>query len=245
MKVENRYINGDYFARNPTWDTEDSYWKCMYIKNILDSSSIHFQYVADVGCGAGNVSHMLASKFPSSSFHGYDISPQLPPFWKQHNPLQNLEYRLDDFLNSSTHYDLILLIDVLEHLRDPLTFLENIAPRTKYILFHLPLDLSAFTILRSKPLLSIRETVGHLHSYTRDLAHQTLIDSGLTILDSRYSKAWLRTSSHLSVRRLLALLPRYILSSLNQEISARLLGGETLFVLTSTSCSRSTTSLAH
>ena len=233
MRIENRYTNGDYAFHNPTWDTADSHWKFSHIKTILNNYNFTFLNAADVGCGAGLLTYLLANEYPNCVFDGYDVSPHLQSFWPEYSSRDNLAFHLTDFLSLGSKYDLIFLVDVLEHLRDPLTFLEDIAPRTKYILFHLPLDLSASSVLRSSPLLKIRESVGHLHSFTRDLALQTLTDSGLSILHTSYSKAWFRTSN-LSLRRLLAFLPRLALTSIDHDFSARLLGGESLFVLTST-----------
>ena len=164
MRIEPRYINGDYAVKNPSWDVADSEWKANHIINILDKSNINLSTIADVGCGAGVVSHFLAQRYPNFSFTGFDVSPQLPAYWSDLSKPVNLNFSLSDFSSLADCYDLILLIDVLEHLRDPLTFIETIAPRSKYFLFHLPLDLSAFSVIRSSPLLSIRSSVGHLQA---------------------------------------------------------------------------------
>ena len=51
--------------------------KANHIINILDKSNINLSTIADVGCGAGVVSHFLAQRYPNFSFTGFDVSPQL------------------------------------------------------------------------------------------------------------------------------------------------------------------------
>ena len=61
-------------------------------------------------------------------------------------------------------YDLILMLDVFEYVRDPLTFLWSSKLENILILFifHIPLDLSVLSILSSNTLLNSRKEVGHL-----------------------------------------------------------------------------------
>ena len=125
-------------------------------------------------------SHFLAQRYPNFSFTGFDVSPQLPAYCRFIKASKS-QLSLSDFSSLADCYDLILLIDVLEHLRDPLTFIETIAPRSKYFLFP---SFGSFRFLCYSFFSTsfIRSSVGHLHSFTRELALQTLIDAGLTIL---------------------------------------------------------------
>jgi len=77
----------------------------------------------------------------------------------------------------------------------------------KNFIFHIPLDLSASSVLRKKPLINTRRKVGHLHFYTKDLAIETLIDSGYKVIEWGYTGASLNMPNR-SFKTRLARFPR-------------------------------------
>ncbi len=85
-------------------------------------------------------------------------------------------------------------------------------------------------MLRGKPLLEARSHIGHLHFYTKDLALETLRDSGYKIIQWRYTGAALNIPNR-SLRTNLAKFPRHLVYTLNKDWGVRLLGGETLIVI--------------
>ena len=54
-------------------------------------------------------------------------------------------------------FDIILCADVLEHVENPYLFLRNIKKKSKFQIFHVPLDLSVNSILRKSILLNVRK----------------------------------------------------------------------------------------
>ena len=167
---------------------------------------------------------------------GYDISPQLSQFWDHHKEAEKTEENKIAFYLGNFHeinkvnYDVILMLDVFEHVRDPFTFLENSKQFASYFVFHIPLDLSASSVLRSFPLINSRRKVGHLNYYTKDLAFETLTDSGYKIIDWQYGNAFLYPPNR-SLKTSILAFPRRLVALLNKDFAVRLLGGETLFVL--------------
>lgn len=123
-----------------------------------------------------------------------------------------------------------MMLDVFEHVRDPYSFLENSKKHADYFVFHIPLDLSAQSVARGTPLLKVRHSVGHLNSYTKDLALETLIDSGYEIIEWEYTGASVSISNK-SLITSLANVPRILVSLINKDFAVRLFGGETLLVL--------------
>ena len=125
------------------------------------------------------------------SMDDYDISPQVKKFWQLIPEFHSGDIRffLEDFHSfSSDHFDVLVMIDVFEHVRDPFTFLELSRNFPDYFVFHTPLDLSAQSVLRGLSLIRTRSSVGgHLHSYTSELALETLVDCGYQIVDYHYS----------------------------------------------------------
>ncbi|RHX90859.1 class I SAM-dependent methyltransferase [Leptospira stimsonii] len=235
MKVEKRYLDGSYIKNNPNWDREDSPWKAEKVDSILKKFKIEPKSICEIGCGTGDTLAYLGNKYPFSKLVGYDVSPQLRSFWNSivKNPSyrNRIKFYLGDFvsLNKRKH-DVLLMLDVFEHVRDPFTFLENASKCAEFFVFHIPLDLSVISVLRNTPLMNVRHKVGHLHFYNKDLALETLIDSGFEILHWAYTRASL-TSPNRSLKTKLMSIPRYLLYLINKDIGVRIFGGETLIVL--------------
>lgn len=225
------YKSGEYLAKNPTWDMEDSPWKAAHVARILKDAGIAPSTLCEVGCGAGRVLEALAGQFPECELFGFDIAPQAASFWKGiDNP--RIHLRVGDFfqLDRAPHYDALLLLDVLEHVADPHDFLARIRGSAEHFVFHFPLDLSASAVLREQPLLHVRRKVGHIHYFTRGLALELLRECGFEVVESRYTGAAFNAPQR-TLKTKLAQLPRRIAYALNKEWGVRLLGGETLMVL--------------
>ena len=226
--VTRRYLTGEYLAHNPTWDSEDSVWKAHQVLTILHANGIRPATVVDVGCGAGAVLAELRKALPNARFTGFDIAPDAQRFWKHH---AGIEFRLGDFLTlSDGRYDVLLALDVLEHLQDPFDFLVRIRPRAAHFVFHFPLDLSALTVLREAPLLNQRRQVGHIHYYTRGLALALLEECGYEVVGWRYTGAAF-TAPRRTVKTRVAALLRRAAYAVARDAGVRLLGGETLMVV--------------
>ncbi|MCX7146583.1 MAG: class I SAM-dependent methyltransferase [Sulfuritalea sp.] len=189
--LESRYYDGTYLAENPDWDRADASWKAKLVASILAAHKLEPFTVCEVGCGTGDVLAHLAKSMPNARMTGYDISPQVVPFWNEHaKDGGNLEFHLGDFQEIDRNvYDVLLILDVFEHVRDPFSFLEKSLPHANHFVFHIPLDLSASSVARVSPLMDVRRKVGHLHYYTKDLALATLSDTGYEVIDWRYTGA--------------------------------------------------------
>ena len=233
MKIETRYLDGSYLEANPSWDRDDAAWKADLVIKMLSKWSINPLNICEVGCGSGDILRSLSTAFPASRLVGYDVSPQVSKFWK--NDIEYSDKKIELVLGNfheinADVFDLLLMLDVFEHIRDPFTFLEESRQHAIFFIFHIPLDLSAIGILRKSILLDVRKKVGHLHSYTKDLALETLSDSGYTILDWKYSGASLDRANP-SFKTAIARIPRRLMGWISKDLAVRLFGGETLIVL--------------
>jgi len=228
--VAARYLGASYLQNNPSWDSEDSPWKASKVREILAANDIRPRSLVDVGCGAAIVLAELKRAYPEARLAGFDIAPDAERFWAQPRA-SGIELTIGDFTAATTGaFDVLLALDVLEHLQDPFAFLSRIRGRARQYVFHFPLDLSAASVLRETPLLHVRHKVGHVHYYTRNLALALLTDCGYGILDARYTGAAF-TAPQRSLKTWLASLPRRTARMLNTDWGVRLFGGETLMVL--------------
>lgn len=228
--VSQRYTSGNYLNQNPSWGMEDSSWKAALVQNILDSNNIHPERICEIGCGAGRVLEALATSLPRAIFSGYDIAPDVERFWGGVSS-ERVSLKVGDFLAlDHEYYDVILLLDMLEHLADPHAFLGRLRGRSDYLVVHFPLDLSALSVFREKPLVHVRRKVGHMHYFTKGLALELMDECGFNVIDHSFSGAAFSAPS-ISLRTRIAQVPRFLLGLVSRELSARILGGETLMVL--------------
>ncbi len=141
----------------------------------------------EIGCGAGEILVQLQTKLPhDSELHGYDISPQSHEMALARSN-DRLEFHLADITEErGLHFDLIVIADLIEHLDDYYGFLRKVKPLADHVILHIPLDLSAYSVIRSHYLADQRRTVGHIHFFTKDLALAGLTDAGFEVLDCFY-----------------------------------------------------------
>lgn len=128
------YMNGEYAMANPTWHSEDSPWKAKQIMRILqpclsDQSLIR---ICEVGCGVGIVLAELQQSLRELNLEsvcvGYDIAPAaIEQAISIHGQSDILSFECCDVLSKpAIQCDWCLLIDVLEHLLDPVGFLQEL-----------------------------------------------------------------------------------------------------------------------
>lgn len=224
------YESGDYLANNPTWDEEDSEWKARKVLEVFNRNHLKPKTIVEVGCGAGGILAMLHDALPKVQCSGYEIAPDASKFWKKHIS-RDISFVVGDFLKAeTTHFDVLLLLDVIEHVPNPFEFLSALKGRADYFIFHIPLDLSAISVAREKPLLKVRRKVGHIHYFTKGLALSLIEECGYQVIDWSYTGAAFN-APQTSWKSLLARLPRRLTFAINRDFGVRLLGGDTLMVI--------------
>ncbi len=231
FRRDKTFYDNEYLLNNPAWDVEDSPWKAEHIIKMIERHSLtsNIKKVCEVGCGAGEILNQLHARMASDIlFEGYEISSQAFSLCKQREK-ERLNYYCEDFIESSKFYDLVLCMDVIEHVEDYLGFLRKIRGKAEYKLFHIPLDITVVSTVRNS-LLNARIKVGHLHYFTKATALACLIDTGYEIVDSCYTSGSIDLPSK-SVKTWLARFPRKLLFELNKDIAVRFLSGFSLLVL--------------
>ena len=221
--------NCDYLKSNPTWHIEDSPWKAKQIIKMLLRNPLEPKTIAEVGCGAGEILNQLYFSMPNNvKFTGYDISSDAINFAKQRLK-DRLEFKHGNFLETNSTFDLLLMMDVFEHVDDYIGFLKSCKNKSRYTIFHIPLDITVEGILRNKIIYG-RNTFGHLHYFTKETAISTLVDAGYEIIDFFYTTAPLDLPRK-TLKSKLSFLPRKLFFKTNKDIAAKVLVGFSLLVL--------------
>ena len=226
---ENRYLDGEYLSTNPTWGEEDSAWKARMIHRLWSKSGLPVPgTVAEIGCGAGGILAALRSRFPDSvRFEGFDIAPAAIALARQHEA-PRLAYHSEDLTQSGRTFDMLLCIDVFEHVENPFEFLRTIKRIAPIVVFNIPLEMHLAGILINHQLWT-RRHYGHLHFYTAAVAFETLKECGYSLVSHSYISRLMDLPR--SKSEYLFWLPRKILALLSPEWSGRILGGTSLLVI--------------
>jgi len=231
-----RYQCGTYLADNPDWHASDAPWKADQVLSMLERNRLTPKCVLEIGCGSGVMMRCLAASpaLAHARFYGYDISPQAVGLGQQMPPVKRVTITLGDPLSEPAFElkpDLLLVMDVMEHVPDYLGFLQGCLHLAPAMVIHIPLDLHVSSLLRNA-FVPTRYTIGHLHYFTYESALATLQDSGFEVVEAVYTNAAAGLfKHHPSLRRAIANGPRFLLSRFSRHWAARLLGGYSLLVL--------------
>lgn len=230
LKTE-MYTDGEYLHNNPSWDVEDSPWKARIIHDLITRNHIKPAEVTEVGCGAGGILEELSRLEPSIKlFKGYDISPQAIKLAQQREQ-SNLLFFQEDFIDKDETGDLILVIDVVEHIADYYGFLQKLREKGTHFIFHIPMDASCRTLLKPWVMKQQRDAVGHLHYFSEEMIWWFLQDTGYDVVDWVYTKPVTDTQKSKSVKQGLKKVLRNFSFSIHKSGSVKLWGGYSLMIL--------------
>jgi SAM-dependent methyltransferase len=232
MAEDNIYTNGQYLKNNSTWDVEDSSWKSDVIVDLLKSNHVEPAEIIEVGCGAGAILENLSKKCPFvKSLKGFDISPQAIEIAKKREN-GNLSFANEDIiLRKDIHTDLLLVIDVVEHVEDFYGFLKKLKPFSEHFVFHIPLDLSCRTILKPHVMLQQRNAVGHIHFFSEEMVFWALKDMGYEVINFVYTKPVVDVNAASSFKRAVKKILRNFSFFINKKLSVKIWGGYSLMIL--------------
>jgi len=221
-----------YLHANPTWHVEDSPWKATQILKMIERNKLQPKSVVEIGCGAGEILNQLQQRMPDRSieFSGYEIAPDAFKL-AQSREKERLCFYQEDLLQTNNSFDLLLMIDVFEHVDDYLGFIKKASTKAAYKIFHIPLDMSAFSILTNYPI-GARKKVGHLHYYMRDTALATITDCNMEIVDWFYTPGAFEISNKdLTLFSKFINVLRRLFYRISPDFTVKAFGGFSLMVL--------------
>jgi 2-polyprenyl-3-methyl-5-hydroxy-6-metoxy-1,4-benzoquinol methylase len=216
------YKNGTYAAANPGFGEENTLWKAGQVMRMIERAALKPETVCEIGCGSGGVLEELHRRLPDGvQFTG--VEPMAEAFARcSEKTCDRLSFHHETANELTGVYDLVLLLDVFEHVEDYLGFLRSLRPLGKNFIFHIPLDMTVQMVLRDEPIMRVRRNVGHLHYFSKNTALATLGEAGYEVTDWFYSDT--RGSAYRNVRTRLLSLPRRILRNVCPDFAVRLLG---------------------
>ena len=160
-------------------------------KNILDS-----------GCGQGIFTFETARRFPGSTVTGMDVNTELIERNRRiaHiTGLKNCRFECCDIsdIENRNCYDLVLSIDVLEHIEDDVSVLRSYSEALAdggELLLHVP------GLYRRWPLFGWKANFaveGHYRpGYSMEEITGKIEDAGFTIVENYYTYGWIETMTN-------------------------------------------------
>lgn len=222
-----QYSDGSYLSAHPEWHAERAPWKAAIIVELLRRNAISPASILDVGCGTGQVLHHVSSALPGLvSAIGLEPSPDAP----NQIPAESIaERRSVSLEESAVEADVAMLIDVIEHVEDCYALLRKLGERCRFLVLHVPLELTAMAAVRPSVLHKTRTAVGHIHTFSRSTLLWTLEDTGFRVIDQQVTgAAFLGPDRSPREPRVLV---RRAVSALSPMIVERVLGGCSVMVL--------------
>jgi cyclopropane fatty-acyl-phospholipid synthase-like methyltransferase len=220
--VAGEYLDGRYHEKNPTFHVEDSAGKAREILKMMRQESLTPRTIAEVGCGAGEILVQLSRELPEARFTGYEVSPQGFELCRTRESERVRFFNRDAPLDAA---ELLLCVDVFEHVEDYFGFLRDLREKASSFIFHIPLDMNAQMVIREEPIARVRDAVGHLHYFSKDTALAALERCGYNV------QSWFYTahgSNHWRAK--LLWLPRRAMFAIAPSLTVRALGGYSLLV---------------
>lgn len=229
--VLDSYRSGAYAEQNLDWHDSDAPDKARGLAEIARFMGLSPHTVADVGCGTGRVlsefKRRLDVHWPDTIYEGWDIAAIPINSARKVHEGDRITFVEGDLLESERRVDLLLCVDVIEHIPDERAFLEAIRTRAAWFLFRIPLDLSALDVVRPKRLIEASRRYGHRHFYTRDTALALLDDAKFHVEFACYDRL---SPPRDTLRRQLADVVRRSALHIDADRAVRWLGGFSLLV---------------
>lgn len=154
--------------------------------------------VLDAGTGFGQYAYYIARRYPQAEVIGVDLKidylKQAQRFVAQTPVAGRVRFVQDDLTRLQTEgpFDLILSVDVLEHIADDLAVLRHFARVLRpggYVLLHTPSDQGGSDVQAPGQQSFIEEHVRE--GYSRTLLEARLREIGLEPIESHYSYGFL------------------------------------------------------
>jgi ubiquinone/menaquinone biosynthesis C-methylase UbiE len=176
------YSTDEYSRRNPSLHEEDSPWKILKIMPLIalfaKLNNSQSGRVLDVGGGAGIILKVISEKLRqdygvSVTKYNLDLSPLMIARQKQTNPDIQATFNVDLCENQLENkcFDLVLMVDVIEHVLDSDKALNEVCRIGKFAVFNIPLEKNVveflWNVMSNGALRRQRiASLGHLHIYT-------------------------------------------------------------------------------
>ncbi|MEA1929907.1 MAG: class I SAM-dependent methyltransferase [Patescibacteria group bacterium] len=164
----------EYIDKNPDLNDSDIKDKIDAIDRVLSPTRMKFGAILDLACGSGKILLSLSSRCLSKRNTGVDISEKIINIARENDFENKVNWVVSDIFNlEPDNYELILAIDILEHVEDDLKLLNHAKTLGGFMVVKVPIEDNLVNKLVK--LLSFRlvdehryteDRYGHIHHYS-------------------------------------------------------------------------------
>ena len=225
----------EYLKLNMNLHDSEYMDKVGYIYKILPRNH-DFKKILDVACGSGKILLEISKKCKANRVVGVDISKKIIDTAKANDTNHKVTWvNIDIFNYYVTGFDLILAVDIVEHIDKDLDLLNKISEFGKMCIVKVPIEdnfINRASIYLSRGLINpLRDTeihYGHIHHYSLAYFLKLIERSHFSIIDVNYAHLPKRSKMSWEILRVL-FLPIWFLS---KKWYIRFNGGFVILLLT-------------
>ena len=163
------YTTGEYGIQHSDWHLADAPNKVKDIsaalKSLIERTRKPNLKIADIGSGVGGVLHetikLLNHNYPNIEITGIGFEIASTAIETSRKIFPELDIRQKAFDHTDGRFDLVMFIDVLEHLENPWEILRIAKDSSEYMIIRQPL-LENFSTFRHQNYQNQREHWGHI-----------------------------------------------------------------------------------
>ncbi len=223
----------DYASLNPGWHAEDADDKVADVLKSIRRAQLQPRSIYEVGCGSGDVLARLHRALKTERAVGYDISRHAIGLASKH-VAPGLDFVAEPVSADVEPFDLMLLIDVIEHVPDPVDQLVSLRDVAPVAILNIPLELCVLKVLSANSLARGRRAMGHVHYFNENVARELLAEAGYAVSDAWFSPPGTSGAVKAPSRRALRAAQRTA-TRISPRLAARTIGGSSLMVVASVS----------
>jgi len=197
-KVKTRTVSGrDYFEEVYKIDLEvEAQWlrygaveKVNSIEILFNRHAIKPITLLELGCGTGAVIAECQRRGLGDEFTAIDYSREAIGYLKSHSQgIHCIEADITDpNFKLDRCFDVVVLSHVLEHLEEPLNFIQSLVKKIcfRYFVAEVPLEDLLFSRIKNLFRDRTHNISGHVHFFTETTFQRLLYSASLEIMDNR------------------------------------------------------------
>lgn len=178
------------YTNYPFLHIEDSPRKIREIKHVVPGS-FRANSILDIGCSTGLITRAVGETYKAKIVDGLDVSePALDLARSQLSVFQESHIFQEEFEDHETQrlYDLVMFIDVLEHMSDPVGALKKASEMGRYSVVRSPLEQTRMNRLiknhGGKNYMKLMgERYGHIHHFNMDSLSTLFHEGGFDVIN--------------------------------------------------------------
>jgi ubiquinone/menaquinone biosynthesis C-methylase UbiE len=185
---------GNYYDKYGTRNPIEKYLVGNFFKSVFDAiEPLRPDHVLDIGCGEGIVTAMLQEKYPGTTVVGVDIDYDFVSRMASKRVKMPVINALPHLCFPGETFDLVVMLEVLEHLPDPEKSVQEIRRvASRNLIITVPHEpwWRMCNVLRLKYVGQLGNTPGHINHFSRN-SLKRLLSEFFTRVEVRSVFPWL------------------------------------------------------